>query len=65
MTHAEKRKGYREVTEKLRRLADQSLLPDTRGDLLDVAVRFERMATCFEAQQGCRSRSTRGSGSSW
>jgi hypothetical protein len=51
MRHAEKPEEYRELAEKLRRLAGQSLLPNIRGDLLDLAARFERMATCFEAQQ--------------
>jgi len=50
MTDEEKRQHYRELAEKLRRLADQSLLPDIRGDLFDLAARFERRATHFEVQ---------------
>ena len=42
---------YRELAEKLRELADQSDLPDIRGDLLDLAARFERMAADLEAQR--------------
>jgi len=42
---------YREAAEKLRQLAGQSPLPDIRGDLLDLAARFERMAVYFEAQR--------------
>jgi hypothetical protein len=41
---------YRQVAQKLRELADQSRLPDIRGDLLDLSARFERMATYLEAQ---------------
>jgi hypothetical protein len=41
---------YRQAAEKLRELADQSHLPDIRGDLRDLAARFERMAAYFEAQ---------------
>ena len=42
---------YRELAEKLRELADQSDLPDIRGDLLDLAERFERMAAYLEEQR--------------
>ena len=42
---------YRGLAEKLRELADQSDLPDIRGDLLDLAERFERMAAYLEAQR--------------
>jgi hypothetical protein len=42
---------YRQAAEKLRELADQSHLPDIRGDLLDLSARFERMAAPFEAQR--------------
>jgi hypothetical protein len=42
---------YRQAAEKLRELASQSHLPDIRGDLLDLAVRFERMAAYLEAQR--------------
>jgi hypothetical protein len=42
---------YRQVAQKLRELADQSHLPDIRGDLLDLSARFERMAAHFEAQR--------------
>jgi hypothetical protein len=42
---------YREAAQKLRELADQSHLPDIRGDLLDLSARFERMAAHFEAQR--------------
>jgi len=51
MSDAEKPDLYRKAAEKLRWLAGQSRLPDIRGDLLDVAARFERMAMYFEAQQ--------------
>ena len=40
----------RELAEQLRRLADQSPLPDIEADLLDLAGRFERMATEIEAR---------------
>ena len=43
---------YRQAAQKLRELADQSHLPDIRGDLRALAERFERMAACYEAQ--CR-----------
>lgn len=39
----------REVAEELRRLAEQARLPEIQTDLLDLAVRFERMATLFQA----------------
>jgi len=39
----------RELAKQLRRLADQSLLPDIKADLLDLAARFERMAANLEA----------------
>jgi hypothetical protein len=42
---------YRRASEKLRELADQTDLPDIRGDLLDLAARFERMAADLEAQR--------------
>jgi hypothetical protein len=42
---------YREAAQKLRELADESHLPDIRGDLLDLSARFERMAAHFEAQR--------------
>lgn len=42
---------YRRAAEKLKELADQSDLPDIRGDLLDLSARFERMAAYFEAQR--------------
>jgi hypothetical protein len=42
---------YRGLAEKLRELADQADLPDMRGDLLDLAARYERMAAYFEAQR--------------
>jgi hypothetical protein len=42
---------YRQVAQKLRELADQSHLPDIRGDLLDLSARFERMAAHYEAQR--------------
>jgi hypothetical protein len=44
------RELYRDAAEKLRQFAGQSPLPDIRGDLLDLAARFERMALYFEAQ---------------
>jgi hypothetical protein len=42
---------YREAAQKLRELADQSHLPDIRGDLLGLSARFERMAAHLEAQR--------------
>jgi hypothetical protein len=42
---------YRRASEKLRELADQTDLLDIRGDLLDLAARFERMAAYLEAQR--------------
>jgi hypothetical protein len=42
---------YRQAAEKLRELADQSHLPDIRADVLELAARFERMATYLEAQR--------------
>jgi hypothetical protein len=42
---------YRRAAQKLRELADQSHLPDIRGDLLNLSARFERMAAYFEAQR--------------
>jgi hypothetical protein len=42
---------YRQAAKKLRELADQSHLPDIRGDLLDLSARFERMAANLEAQR--------------
>jgi hypothetical protein len=42
---------YRQAAQKLRELADQSHLPDIRGDLLDLSARFERMAAYLEAQR--------------
>jgi hypothetical protein len=42
---------YRQAAQKLRELADQSHLPDIRGDLLNLSARFERMAAYFEAQR--------------
>ena len=42
---------YRQAAEKLRQLADQSSLPDIRGDLMDLAASFERMAIYIEAQR--------------
>jgi hypothetical protein len=42
---------YRQAAEKLRALANQSHLPDIRGDLLDLAARFERMAAYYETQR--------------
>ena len=40
---------YREAAERLRQLAQETLLPDIRDDLLEVATRFERMAVYLEA----------------
>jgi hypothetical protein len=41
---------YRQAAEKLRELADQSHLPDIRGDIRELSARFERTAAYFEAQ---------------
>lgn len=38
----------REVAAELRRLAEQARLPEIQADLLDLALRFERMAALFE-----------------
>jgi hypothetical protein len=51
---------YREAAQKLRELADQSHLPDIRGDLLDLSARFERMAAHFEAQRSLGAARDRG-----
>jgi hypothetical protein len=45
---------YRQLAERLRELADQSHLPDIRGDLLDLATRFEGMAANLEAERRLR-----------
>jgi hypothetical protein len=42
---------YRQAAQKLRELADESHLPDIRGDLLDLSARFERMAAHYESQR--------------
>jgi hypothetical protein len=42
---------YRRAAEKLRELADQTDLPDIRGDLLELSARFERMAAYLDAQR--------------
>ena len=51
MSGADKLQLYREAAAELRRLANQSPLPDIQGDALDLSARFERMAMYFEAQQ--------------
>lgn len=51
---------YREAAEKLRCLAQEALLPDIHADLLDLACRFERMATYFEAAGRLRAPDPRG-----
>jgi hypothetical protein len=43
---------YRELAEKLRELARQSHLPDIKGDLQDLAARFERMASITRPNAG-------------
>jgi hypothetical protein len=40
---------YREAAEQVRRLAGQARLADVRSDLLDLAARFERLATYADA----------------
>ena len=45
---------YRHLAEKIRELADQTHLPDIRGDLLDLAIRFEGIAANLEAQRRLR-----------
>jgi hypothetical protein len=42
---------YRAAAEELRKLADQSHVPDIQGDLRALAARFERMAAYYEAQR--------------
>ena len=39
------------LAQKLRELADQSHLPDIQADLRQLAARFDRMATEFEARR--------------
>jgi hypothetical protein len=40
---------YREAAEQVRQLARQARLTDIRGDLLELAARFERMAGYADA----------------
>jgi hypothetical protein len=40
---------YREAAEQVRQLARQARLTDIRGDLLELAARFERLAAYAEA----------------
>jgi hypothetical protein len=40
---------YREAAEKVRQLARQARLSDVRGDLLNLAARFERLAANADA----------------
>ena len=40
---------YREAAEQVRQLAQQARLTDIRGDLLDLATKFERLASYAEA----------------
>jgi hypothetical protein len=42
---------YRQAAQKLRELAAETPLADIEGDLLQLAARFERMASYFEAQR--------------
>jgi hypothetical protein len=44
-----KPKAYRAAAERLRQLAEQSLLPDIVADLMEIAARFERMAAYYDA----------------
>ena len=53
---------YRGAAAKLRDLADQTSLPDIKGDLLELAARFERMATYYAAQEQARRGVRRSSG---
>ena len=41
---------YRQIALELRRLADQSPLPDIQLDLVSLAEHFERLAAHLEAQ---------------
>ena len=41
----------REVAAELRRMAEETQLPEIQADLLDLAWRFERMADLFEASR--------------
>ena len=45
---------YRGAAAKLRDLAAETHLPDIKGDLLELAARFERMATYYAAQEQAR-----------
>ena len=45
---------YRGAAAKLRDLAAETPLPDIKGDLLELAARFERMATYYAAQEQAR-----------
>ena len=40
---------YREAAEQVRQLARQARLADIRGDLLELAARFERLASYADA----------------
>jgi len=40
---------YREAAEQVRQLARQARLTDIRGDLLDLAAKFERLAAYADA----------------
>jgi hypothetical protein len=42
----------REVAAALRDMAEQARLPEIQGDLVDLALRFERMAALFELANG-------------
>jgi len=53
---------YRGAAAKLRDLAAETHLPDIKGELLELAARFERMATYYAAQEQVRRGTRRSSG---
>ena len=52
---------YRRAAAKLRDLASETSLPDIKGDLLELAARFERMATYYASQSQAREPDRKGS----
>ena len=46
----------REVAAELRQMAELARLPEIQADLLDLALRFERMAALFEASKESKAR---------
>jgi hypothetical protein len=48
--------SYREAAERLRELAEQTLVRNIQADLVSLAAYFDRMADHFEAQRRSRQR---------